>query len=184
MMNKFVLAAVVGAVVAPAAAQDLITFNFPNNDTRDLIFDMYMVDGVSLTLDNPNGNVAFGDDTFAYILGGLFIDGGLAPNLDFTFSEDVTLVEYTVANDENGGTFDMVQGASSSTGNDVTNFGTFAFSNTTDVFLGNQAVSLLSSNNDGAGYGFSSITVRTVPAPASLAMLGLGGLMTARRRRA
>lgn len=183
-MNKFILVAALGAVVAPAAAQQLITFNFPDDGTRDLTFDQFMVDGVTLTLDNPRDNVAFGDDTFAYILGGLFIDGGLAPTLDFTFSEDVTLVEYTVANDEAGATFDMVQGGVSSTGNSVNNFGTFAFSNTTDVFSGNSAVTLFSSDNDTQGYGFSSITVRTIPAPASLAMLGLGGLMATRRRRA
>lgn len=182
-MTRLVAAAAALSITGCAFAQMTVTFNFPNDNTRDLTFDQFTVDGLTLTLDNPNGNLAFGDNTFAYILGGLFIDGGLAPNLDFTFSQDVTLVSYTVANDETGETFSMVQGAVSSAGNGVTNLGTFPFSNTTDTFLGGQPVQLLSGNNDGQGYGFSSITVRTIPAPASAALLGLGGLAAIRRRR-
>ena len=166
-----------------AYAQMDITYNFPDDNTRDLTSDVFTVDGVSLTIDNPNGNLAFGNDTFAYITG-LFVDGGLAPNLDFTFSQDVTLVSYTLSNQEIGASFSMVQGAVSSLGNDTTNLGTFAFSNTVDTYLGGQAVQLLSSNNDGEGYAFSSITVRTIPAPASAALIALGGLVASRRRRA
>jgi len=166
-----------------AYAQMDITYNFPDDNTRDLTSDVFTVDGVSLTIDNPNGNLAFGNDTFAYITG-LFVDGGLAPNLDFTFSQDVTLVSYTLSNQEIGASFSMVQGAVSSLGNDTTNLGTFAFSNTVDTYLGGQAVQLLSSNNDGQGYAFSSITVRTIPAPASAALIALGGLVASRRRRA
>ncbi|MEM7453777.1 MAG: PEP-CTERM sorting domain-containing protein [Planctomycetota bacterium] len=171
-------------LLSSAASADVVTFNFPNDGTRDLTTDTFIQAGLTLTIDNPNGNLAFGNDTFGYILGGLFIDGGFAPNLDFTFSQDVRLLSYTVANDEFGGFFDMTQGATQSTGNDVELFGTFAFSNTADVFSGNSAISLTSSNNDGSGYGFSSITVERIPEPASASILAIGlGIACVRRRR-
>lgn len=157
---------------------------FDETGERDVTSAQFTVDGLTLTVDNPNGNVAFGDNTFAFILGGLFLDGGLAPNVDFTFSEDVRLVEYTLGNDEVGASFDLVQGGLSSLGNSTNSVGTFPFSNTTDFFSGGQPIELLSSNNDGQGYSFASITVSRIPAPGSVALFGLAGLAAARRRRA
>jgi len=77
-----------------------------------------------------------------------------------------------------------VQGGLSSLGNSTNSVGTFPFSNTTDFFSGGQPIELLSSNNDGQGYSFASITVSRIPAPGSVALFGLAGLAAARRRRA
>jgi hypothetical protein len=110
------------------------------------------VNGVSLTIDNPNGNVLFGDDTFGFILGGLFIDGGFAPNLDWTFSEDVQLVDYTLGNQDDVDLFDLTQGGLSSLGQVTDPVGTFPFTNTTDTFLGGQAISLVTSNHENIFY--------------------------------
>jgi len=183
MRGKIAAMSVLAAAVGAHAQQD-VTFVFEETGERDLTFAQFTEDGVTLTIDNPRGNDAFGDNTFAFILGGLFVDGGLAPNLDFTFSEDVRLVEYTLGNNEVDETFDLVQGNVSSLDNTTDSADTFPFTNTTDIFSGGEPIELLSSNNDAEGYSFASITVRTIPAPGSAALFGLAGLVAARRRRA
>ncbi len=128
---------------------------------------------MSLTIDNPNGNTLYSNNTFGFILGGLFIDGGYAPNLAFIFSQDVRLVEFEIANVDSGESFDLVQGGVQSLGQSVSSFGTFSFANITDVFLANQAISSTHSNHNGTGYSISSITVDAIPEPASMALIGL-----------
>lgn len=175
-MSKFLF--VVTFFFAMSANAALITFNLPKDGEDDLLLTYTQVSsGVSLTVDNPNGNTIHGLNTFAFVLGGLFVDGGIAPNLDFTFSDDVRLVGYTIANQDSTDLFDLVQGGTSSLGNVTDPVGAFAFTNVVDVFQGGQAISLTTSNHSSGGYSFSSITVDTaasVPEPGSLALLGLG----------
>lgn len=165
----FVLTAWVGAANAT-----LITFDFPATGERDLTSKSFSSGGTTLLVDNPRGNTTFGDNTFAMILGGLFIDGGLAPTLDFTFSEDVRLVSYILGNNDAGETFDLTQGGLQSLGQSLNTVGSFAFSNTGNTFLANQAIVLTHSNHNGEGFSFSSITVETIPVPATLVLFGLG----------
>ena len=150
-------------ITLTASGTRLIKFELPETGERDLTSVTITSDGVDLTIDNPNGNTMFGDDTFAFILGGLFIDGGLAPNLDWTFSEDVRLVEYTIANQDDTDLFDLVQGGTSSLRQRTDPIATFPFNNTVDVFSGGQAISLTTSDHSGGGYSINSIVVEVVP---------------------
>ena len=63
--------------------------------------------------------------------------------MNWTFSRNLRLVSYTVTNDEtdgNGAYFNLTQGATLATDNDVASLGTFAFTNTSGVFLANTPI--------------------------------------------
>ena len=185
-MKKCLAAAGVLACASAASAQVDVTFVFPNTGQTGLTFAQFTVDGVTITIENPRGSTLFPPDQFGFLLGGLFIDGGLSPIVDLTFSQSVRLVSYGIGNGEtdfNGASFSMTQGASSSPGNANNALGIFAFSNTSSVFQGNLPIELRAADHDGEGFSISRITIRTIPAPGPLAMLGLGALAAPRRRR-
>ncbi len=182
-MKKTIALVGASAIAASVHAQQFVKFELPETGERDITSRVISSDGVDLLIDNPNGNIQFGNDTFAFILGGLFIDGGLAPNLDWTFSEPVRLVEYTIANQDDVDLFDLVQGGTSSLGQVTDPIDTHPFTNQVDIFAANTPINLTTSNHDGQGYSINSIVVEIVPSPSSLALLGVGGLVATRRRR-
>lgn len=180
------------AMLVAAAGQvqaGIITFDLSTakNGTRRGIQSHSVLQGeVTLTIDNPNGIIIRPDNAFSFILGGLFIDGGVSPNVDLTFSEDVKLVSYTVANTDFA-PFDLVQGSIQSLGNSTDSLGTFSFTNLSDTWLANQAIALRHSSHDLEGFSLSSITVNTeVPEPSTavaIGLLGVVGFVGNRRRR-
>ena len=165
-MIKNLPAALLLAAVGTTATAQNVEFTFPVTGESGLTTRTFTdaTTGLQLTIDNPRDNTAFSNNSFSFILGGLFIDGGLAPTLDLTFSEDVRLVEYTVANIETGGgTFDLTQAGTSSFAQSVGSLGLFAFNNTSSIFAGGSPISLTSSDNDGEGYSISRIVVELAP---------------------
>ncbi|WP_395344191.1 hypothetical protein PN836_005265 [Ningiella sp. W23] len=163
----------IAMLFAASAQSALITFNFIDTDERGLLSYTDTQQGLTLTVDNPKGNDIFDENSFGFILGGLFLDGGFAPSVDFTFSQDVSLVSFTLANDDIGTTFDLTQGTVQSLSQSLDVLGTFSFNNTNSVFNANQAITLLHSNHDGAGFSFSSFTVETVSPVSNAPLLSL-----------
>jgi len=159
-MNTLVPAMLVAAACSATSAQ-VVDFVFVVDGAFNLTT-MTLTDpgtGLSLTIDNPRDNTFNGNNTFARTLGGLFIDGGIAPTVDWTFSQDVKLVEYELGNQDNIDLFDLVQGGVSSLGNTTITVSTFAFTNTSDTFVGGVPIVLTTSDHNGSGYSFARIRV-------------------------
>ncbi len=175
-MNKLVPAMLIAAACSATSAQ-VVDFVFPASGATGLTTDTFTdpTTGLSLTIDNPRDNVIFGDNTFGYTLGGLFIDGGFAPTVDWTFSEAVRLVEYELGNQDNLDLFTLTQGTAVSADNTTIPVSTFPFTETTRTFAGGAPIALTTSNHDGGGYSFARVRVEIVqPAPA-YAVDGFGG---------
>ena len=149
-----------------AAAQE-VTFELPDSGPLDMVTDT-RVDpgsGLELTIDNPRENARFGHHFFGYLLGGLFIDGGLAPTVDLTFSQNVLLTSYTIVDTDPLSGFDIVQGDILSLDQPTDELGTFAFTNDEAVFRRQLPITLRSGDNNVAGFAIASITVEIIPAP-------------------
>jgi hypothetical protein len=180
-LKQFLVATVLGGSSQGA----LVTFDLSSSAPgTGLTTHMVSVDGLTLTVTNPGGNIEFLDNSFGFILGGLFMDGGFAPNVDLLFSQSVRLVEFTLANNEFGASFSLTQGELSSVGQSTHFTGTQSFANTVDVFLAHQSIALVSAQHDVDGYSISSISVDSVPEPSSVLLLSaaVGGALMGRRR--
>jgi hypothetical protein len=149
------------AAVGTTATAQTVEFTFPVTGESGLTTRTFTdaTTGLQLTIDNPRDNTLFSNNTFGFTLGGLFIDGGLAPTLDWTFSEDVRLVEYTIANQDNTDLFTLTQGGTVSANNTTDPIGTFAFTNASDIFAGSAPITLTTSDHSGGGYSISRIVV-------------------------
>ncbi|MEM9840312.1 MAG: hypothetical protein AAF830_14305 [Pseudomonadota bacterium] len=192
MKKVYLLGACAAAALGSANAVE-VTFDLtlvPDEATSWTL----MSDGVSLTIDNPQGQ----NPVLRQGLGGLaFSDSSSAISADFTFSQDVTLVSYVVSNDEsdgNGAFFDLTQGGVSSLNNSVSTLGLQSFTNTASTFLGGLAIAMvggdfpINGGNEFEAWAISSLTVSIgnmdpVPVPAAALLMGpvLAG-MAARRR--
>ncbi|MEM1185114.1 MAG: hypothetical protein AAGI53_08925 [Planctomycetota bacterium] len=170
------------AVLVSSASARLVTFDFPDS-SANLIVASVGSDGFSLLIDNPDGSAGPGPDAFTFLAGGLFLHGGSTTDVDLTFSEDVRLVSYEIGRLAFDGAFSLSQGSLVSLGNPTTPRGSIDFSNTSDVFLGGEAIRLETTSPNGEGYSIRSITVFVIPSPASAAPLAVLGLAAARRRR-
>ncbi len=162
------------SMLGGSANAQQVTFEFPASGQLDLITDTITDagSGLELTINNPRDNARFGNNFFGYLLGGLFIDGGLAPTVSLTFSQNVRLLSYTIVDTDPLSGFDIRQGNTESLDQPTDALGTFSFTNTEDVFRRRQPIALISGDNNAAGFAIADITVELVPAepcPADIA---------------
>ena len=120
------------------------------------------------------------------------VDGTIGESITFSFDQDVDLTSLRLGSFQTtggGANVDVVTvtpdgGATITFTSDATN------APTTDRSLGGVFVAagtdivFTTTSSAASGVLFNEITVETIPEPGSLALLGLGGLLIARRRRA
>ena len=139
------------------------------------------MDGDSMGIGNdkwgdPSQGMEFSFDQPIDFLGMEFISGGTAITLTSTAwggdADGQSGTGWTFSSDGSTGTL-RIQGA-----------GDYDFSTGTfSTVAANTAMLMRRNSGGGSGIGMASFTVEVIPEPSSLALLGLGGLLMARRRR-
>lgn len=152
--------------------------NSPNFPTRGYALDLnsfsMTVGGASVTLDNPQ---PFGPAYFVLRDNDPAVDGFLlSRNIDFPQPVGVHIPGLTQAHELDflatypGTTLSSLNIEDAAGSYNLTGLSVFAW--TIGRF-----------GNPGAEYNYETLTITVIPAPASAAMLGLGGLVLGRRRR-